>query len=260
MGRVHESSTSIIGRLRLAGCVFAEDEARLLTAAAGSAGELDVLIARRIAGEPLEHILGWAEFCGLRVRVAPGVFVPRRRTEFLARQAMRFLRPGSRLVDVCCGTGAVAAAVATAVAGIDVHAVDVDPAAVVCARHNLPGGRVYVGDLFDPLPADLAGGVDVVTANAPYVPTDAVALMPPEARLYEARVALDGGDDGLAVVRRLVAAAPQWLKPGGRLLVETSVAQVPAAVAAYTGSGLIATVATSDELQATVVIGSLPRL
>jgi release factor glutamine methyltransferase len=157
---------------------------------------------------------------------------------------------------MCCGSGAVAAAVAAAVAGIEVHAVDIDPAAAACARHNLPDGRVYVGDLFDPLPPELAGGVDVVTANAPYVPTDAVALMPPEARLHEARVALDGGDDGLAVVRRVAAAAPQWLKPGGRLLVETSAAQVPAAVAAFTGSGLTATVATSDELEATVVIGS----
>ena len=110
---------------------------------------------------------------------------------------------------------------------VELHAADLDPAAVRCARRNVAaaGGRVYQGDLYAPLPKQLRGRVDVLVANAPYVPADAVALMPPEARLYEARVALDGGVDGLDVLRRVAAGAAEWLAPGGRLLVETSEAQ-----------------------------------
>jgi release factor glutamine methyltransferase len=251
---------SVVQRLRAAGCVFAEDEARLLIEAAGSAGELVGLVDRRAAGEPLEHVLGWAEFCGRRIAVDPGVFVPRRRTEFLVDAALRFVRPGIRVVDLCCGSGAVGAALLAAVRGIELHAADVDPAAVACARRNLTaaGGRVYAGDLFDALPSELAGRIDVVTANVPYVPTDAVALMPPEARDHEARLALDGGPDGLAVLRRVASAAPGWLTAGGHLLVETSDQQAPPAVDAFVRSGLGAEVARSEEHDATVIIGSLP--
>jgi len=250
-----------VKRLRAAGCVFAEDEARLLIAAAGSAAELIGLVDRRASGEPLEHVLGWAEFCGRRIAVDPGVFVPRRRTEFLVEAAARILHPGGLVVDLCCGSGAVGVALLAAVPGIELHAADIDPAAVACARRNLAaaGGRVYAGDLFDALPPELAGRVDVVTANVPYVPSDAVALMPPEARDHEARLALDGGPDGLAVLRRVAAAAPGWLTAGGHLLVETSDQQVPAAVDAFVRSGLGAEVARSFDHDSTVLIGSLPR-
>jgi len=250
-----------VKRLRAAGCVFAEDEARLLIAAAGSAAELIGLVDRRASGEPLEHVLGWAEFCGRRIAVDPGVFVPRRRTEFLVEAAARILHPGGLVVDLCCGSGAVGVALLAAVPGIELHAADIDPAAVACARRNLAaaGGRVYAGDLFDALPPELAGRVDVVTANVPYVPSDAVALMPPEARDHEARLALDGGPDGLAVLRRVAAAAPGWLTAGGHLLVETSDQQVPAAVGAFVRSGLGAEVARSSDHDSTVIVGSLPR-
>ena len=152
-------------------------------------------------------MLGWAEFCGLRIAVDPGVFVPRRRTEFLAGQAIRLARPGAVVLDLCCGSGALAAALAAAVDRAEVHAADIDPAAVRCARRNLAaaGGHVYQGDLFAPLPPGLRGRVDILLANVPYVPTGEVGLLPPEARDYEARVALDGGADGLGVLRRVAA-------------------------------------------------------
>ena len=197
---VPASRPAVAARLRAAGCVYAEDEADLLIAAARTPAELAALVSRRAAGQPLEHVLGWAEFRGLRISVDPGVFVPRRRTEFLAGQAIALARPGAVVVDLCCGSGALGAALASAVAGAQVHAADIDPAAVRCARRNLAaaGGRVYQGDLYGPLPAALRGQVEILLANVPYVPEGEVALLPPEARDYEARAALDGGPDGLA--------------------------------------------------------------
>jgi release factor glutamine methyltransferase len=248
----------VVLRLRAAGCVFAEDEARLLIEAAPTATDLDALVERRMAGVPLEHLLGWVAFCGLRVTVAGGVFVPRRRTELLVEQAVALTRPGAVVVDLCCGSGALGLAVATAVPGVELHAADVEPAAVACARTNVAqvGGRVHEGDLFDPLPLRLRGRVGVLLANVPYVPSAAIALMPPEARLFEPRVALDGGDDGLDVARRVIAAAPQWVAPGGSLLFETSEDQSPAAVATLTAAGLRARVVADDERGATVVVGT----
>jgi release factor glutamine methyltransferase len=148
--------------------------------------------------------------------------------------------------------------VATAVDGVELHAADVDPAAVACARANVArvGGHAYSGDLFEALPAALRGRADVLLANVPYVPTEAIALMPPEARLHEARVALHGGADGLDVARRVIAAAPLWLAPGGSLLFETSEDQAPAAVAAVTAAALRARLVTDDERGATVVVGT----
>jgi release factor glutamine methyltransferase len=234
--------------------VFAEDEADVLLAAAGTADELAAMVERRAAGQPLEHVVGWAEFCGLRIAVDPGVFVPRRRTEFLVEQAMALTRTEAVVVDLCCGTGALGAAVAAA-GPIELHAADVDPAAVACARRNITG-TVYLGDLFEPLPARLAGRVDVLLTNVPYVPSDEVDLLPAEARLYEARLALDGGTDGLDVLRRVGAEAPRWLAPGGHVLIETSERQVRAAVEIFGADGLTTRVATDPERGATVVIGT----
>jgi release factor glutamine methyltransferase len=250
----------IVTRLRAAGCVFAEDEARLLLAAARTPEDLAAMLERRVAGLPLEHIVGWADFCGLRILVEPGVFVPRRRTEFLVHQAAALAGPGAVVLDLCCGSGALGVALAGAGGRVELHAADVDPAAVRCARRNVAalGGRVYAGDLYEPLPAALRGRVDILLANVPYVPTGEVALLPPEARLHEPRTALDGGPDGLDVLRRVTAAAPRWLAPGGHLLFETSEQQVPRAVEAVTRSGLVPRVATSEELYSTVVIASNP--
>lgn len=246
-------SDSLVTTLRAAGCVFAEDEARLLLDTARTPDELDAMVEQRVTGFPLEHVLGWAEFRGLRIVVDPGVFVPRRRTEFLAEQAAAFTRPGSVVLDLCCGTGAVGATLDE----VELHAADIDPAAVRCARRNVAavGGRVYEGDLYEPLPAALRGRVDVLIANAPYVPTDAIGLLPPEAREYEALVALDGGTDGLAVQRRVAAGASDWLAPGGHLLIETSERQAEQTVDIFVRGGLTAQVVTCDELDATVVVG-----
>jgi release factor glutamine methyltransferase len=263
MSATAPTRTAIIARLRAAGCVFAEEEAGLLIAGAATPAELSAWVHRRTNGEPLEHLLGWAEYCGLRIRVDPGVFVPRRRTEFLVAKALastadRRSGPlGPLVVDVCCGSGAVGAAIAACMPGIRLHAVDIDPAAVRCARRNLAvaGGTVYHGDLYEPLPAALRGLVDILVANAPYVPTGEIRLMPPEARFHESQVALDGGEDGLQVQRRVAAGSPQWLAVGGHLLIETSRRQAATTAEILASSGLHPRVVVSDELEATVVIG-----
>jgi release factor glutamine methyltransferase len=247
----------IVERLRAAGCVFAEDEARVLVGSAPSAARLAEMVAERVRGVPLEHVVGWAEFCGLRVAVAPGVFVPRHRTELLVRLAAAEIAGGSVLVDLACGSGAIAAAVASRVGGRSIHAADIEPAAVEVARRNLApfGGRVYAGDLFGPLPAALRGEVDVLVANVPYVPSGAVELLPPEAREHEPLRALDGGADGLDVLRRVADEAPDWLRPGGTLFSEIGVDQIDAARAALTSAGLKPEVVADEELDATVIVG-----
>jgi release factor glutamine methyltransferase len=260
---VSRARDDVTAALRAAGCVFAEDEARLLCDAAGSSAELAAMVERRVSGLPLEQILGWAEFCGRRIAVDPGVFVPRRRTELLVHEAVALGGAGvvgagvvgAVVVDLCCGTAAVGAAIGDGLGGVELHAVEIDPAAIPCARRNACGGRVYLGDLFAPLPATLRGRVDLLVANAPYVPTGAIATMPPEARDHEARVALDGGADGLDVQRRVIEGARAWLAPGGHLLVETSRRQAARTAEAFRRHGLVPRVATSDELDATVVVG-----
>jgi release factor glutamine methyltransferase len=244
-----------VARLRAAGCVYAEDEAALLLEADD---DLDVLVARRVAGEPLEWVLGWADFADLRVAVAPGVFVPRRRTELLAAEAIARLRPASVAVELCCGAAAIAAVILEEIPFVEVHAADIDPAAVACARDNLPNGNVHQGDLFAALPQDLRGRVDVLVANTPYVPSDEIALMPPEARDHEPRHTLDGGPDGLDLLRRISASTSEWLVAGGHVLIEVSARQLPVAIGVFERDGLVASSATNDDLGATVVIGRRP--
>src|SRR5438552_12600078 len=132
------SSATIVARLRAAGCVFAEDEAAVLLASATDSVELAAMVDQRVAGRPLEHVVGWVEFCGRRVLVDPGVFVPRQRTELLVREARA--RLGHVVLDLACGCGAVG----LAVEGPELYAADIEPAAVACARRNLSpiGGRV----------------------------------------------------------------------------------------------------------------------
>jgi len=262
----------LVARLRRAGCVFAEEEAALLLEDDPPEAVLEARAARRCAGEPLEQVLGWAAFGGLRVAVAPGVFVPRRRSELLAREAVgraaraqeaALVRGGRAVVvDLCCGSGALALVVAVRVPGVEVHAADVDPAATACAAHNLQGlegagagsRRVHTGDLFAALPPDLRGRVDVLVVNAPYVPRDEVALMPPEARDHEPLLALDGGGDGLEVHRRVAAGARGWLSPGGVLLVETSARQAGGTEDACRAGGLVPGTVTDEVLEAAVVV------
>jgi release factor glutamine methyltransferase len=251
----------VVARLRAAGCVFAEDEAALLVADATDADRLEQMVRERVEGRPLEQVLGWAELLGVRVRVCPGVFVPRRRSELLVREALAATsrvphRPV--LLDLCCGCGAVGVAVAELHGGAELHAAELDPVSAACARENVVarGGTVHEGDLYDPLPATLRGRVDVLVANAPYVPTTELAFLPVEAREHEPRIALDGGADGVGIQRRVAAGAPDWLAAGGVLLVETSERQAPLTVASFVAAGLVARVVTDDDLRATVVVGS----
>ncbi|MFE6650077.1 putative protein N(5)-glutamine methyltransferase [Nocardioides sp. NPDC057772] len=246
----------LVARLRAAGCVFAEDEAALLEAEPVSPQEREAMVVRRVAGEPLELILGWAEFCGLRIRVAPGVFVPRQRSALMVDLAVHATEDSTtrRVLDLGCGTGALGAAVFARIQGAEVWATDIDPAAVACAQQNLPPDRVLLGDLYDPLPDGLE--FDLILANAPYVPTAQIRNMPPEARDHEHHVALDGGADGLDVQRRVIDQAPKHLTPGGVLVVEASQEQAPVTASLMREQGLVAEVHHDEELYATVVTGT----
>jgi release factor glutamine methyltransferase len=238
--------------LRAAGCVFAEDEAVVLREAAADEGMLGALVRRRADGEPLEQVVGYADFCGIRVRLRPGVFVPRVRSELLVRLAVEAVPRAGVVVDLCCGSGALGLAVAAQAPDVVLYAADVEPAAVECARDNL-GARVYQGDLFAALPAELAGRIDVLLANVPYVATRHIPLLPAEARDHEPHSALDGGDDGLDVFRRVVAEAPRWLAPGGVLLSEITEAQLDPATAAITAAGLHPDATHDEDLEAIAV-------
>ncbi|GGL86983.1 MULTISPECIES: putative protein N(5)-glutamine methyltransferase [Micromonospora] len=250
------SRADLVRRLRAAGCVYAEDEADLLLAAADSPAALAVLAGRRIAGEPLEQVLGWAEFAGLRVAVTAGVFVPRARTALVVEAAVAATGPAPAVVDLCCGSGAAALVLAHRLTPRWLAAADLDPNAVECARRNLAhlGVPVFQGDLFGPLPTRWRGRLDLVVANAPYVPTAAVATMPAEARLHEARLALDGGRDGLSVLRRVAAESARWLAPGGHLAVEVAADQAGTLAAAMRGYGLRPRVVHDDDLDATAIV------
>jgi len=245
----------LVARLRAAGCVYAEDEAELLTAAADGP-DLERLVTRRVAGEPLEQVLGWVDFAGLRLAVGPGAFVPRRRSELLVRAARGGLLPGDRVVELCCGVAAVSAALLDAEPCLDLTASDIDPSPLVWARDNIAGrGIVRRGDLYSAVPASWRRSVAVIVANAPYVPTAEVGHMPSEARDHEPLVALDGGEDGLDPARRIAHEASEWLTPGGRVIIETSQRQSELLTRIMHRAGLVAEILRDDELDATAVVG-----
>lgn len=297
---------TLVAALRHAGCVFAEEEATILLEQARSQEELVAMLARRIEGQPLEHIVGWAQFHGQRIQVGPGVFVPRRRSEFLVERALAVLfaddlfdgdgdgdgdvaratvggpavssPPASTseshravVLDLCCGSGAIGAALAQALEqrrsaghtaysgnlGCHLHAADIDPAAVACASENIADvlGAAYCGDLFAALPESLRGRIDMIVANAPYVPSEAIEFMPAEARIYEPDSALNGGVDGLEMHRRIAEEAPQWLAPGGVLLLESSERQAATTASILASQGFSTSIASNKGLQGTVVTG-----
>lgn len=259
-----EADQQLFGRftaqLQQAGCVFALEEADLLLRGAASVSEAEKLLERRLTGEPLEYVLGWAEFLGQRVRVWPGVFIPRRRTEFLASAALDSAsrRGAPVLLDLCCGAGALSAVFAAAFHRAELHAADLAPDAVAAARANLgERAQVHQGDLFDALPLQLRGRFDVVAANAPYVPTEQLPFLPREARNYEPAAALDGGREGLVLLRRIAAQAPEWLSPGGELLVECSGGQAPGLAEDFDAAGFDAGVRTDPDTDTAVVSGTL---
>ncbi|UFU08270.1 putative protein N(5)-glutamine methyltransferase [Ruania halotolerans] len=226
-----------MARLRAAGCVFAEAEAALLNNAAAAGPEREVLVRRRLDGEPLETVLGWVEFDGLRLYTAPGVFVPRTRTTHLVEVAAEVAPHGAQVADVCCGIGAIAAALHVRRPDLMIRAADLDPRATACAADNLDSIPVYTGDLLEALPPRDRGRLDLVVANTPYVPTAGLATMPREAREYEPVIALDGGTDGLSIQRRLAGQADHWLSSDGLLLTEIAEEQRQAAQRAFRETG-----------------------
>ncbi|HXQ54522.1 MAG TPA: peptide chain release factor N(5)-glutamine methyltransferase, partial [Actinomycetes bacterium] len=258
VGRRRELRDWATRELAAAGCVSARAEADWLLEEAVDEESLRAMVARRVAGEPLQYVIGWAPFGPLRLVVGPGVFVPRPETEGLADRAATRLRSrpelpegsgeprgGARVrpiaVDVCTGSGAIACFLAAEVPGARVLATELDPGALAWARCNADryGVELLAGDLDEPLPAALAGRVDVLCANVPYVPSGAIATLPTDVRDHEPRLALDGGPDGLDVLRRLVARAGHWLAPGGGLLCEIGEDQAETGVALLTAAGLV---------------------
>lgn len=244
--------------LRAAGSVFAEEEAALLVSEADSSHALTAMIEKRTDGVPIEQILGWAEFHGLRVAVEPEIFIPRYRTEFLADQAISLCSADSLVVDLCCGSGAIGLSIISAVPTVRLIASDIDPVAVRCARKNLSAfdATVLESDLFDTFPDEVRGKIDVLVANAPYVPSDEIEMMPRDSRLFEPRISLDGGENGLEIHRQIAAEAASWLASGGHLLIEISERQAQQAEEIMLTNGLIPRVVTSDEFDVTVVIGT----
>jgi release factor glutamine methyltransferase len=229
--------------LAAAGCVSAAAEADWLLEEASDETALRAMVARRASGEPLQYVIGWAPFGRLRLRVGPGVFVPRPETEGLADRAAARLRaagPSPVAVDLCAGSGAIACFLAAEVPGARVLATELDPGALAWARPNAArhGVELLAGDLDEPLPPELAGRVAVLCANVPYVPSAAIATLPTDVRDHEPRLALDGGPDGLDVLRRLAPRAGRWLVPGGVLLCEIGEDQAEAAAALLVAAGL----------------------
>jgi release factor glutamine methyltransferase len=202
-----------------AGFIAAEEEAReLLARAAGDAELLESLVRRRLTGEPLAWITGSVWFCGVEIRVDPGVYVPRWQSEALARRAVARLPAKGAAIDVCSGTGAIAKVLITGQPGARVVASDIDERAVACATAN--GVEVYCGDLFEPLPRTLEGCVDVVVGVVPYVPTAALPLLQRDTFTFESPLAYDGGSDGTQVLRRVLTDSPRFLRRGGALVLE----------------------------------------
>jgi release factor glutamine methyltransferase len=236
---------SVTLALERAGCLAAGEEADELIQAAAGDEELARLLARRVTGEPLAWVTGRTTFCGLDVTVAKGVYVPRWQSEPLARLAAKLLPPAGQAVDLCTGAGAIAMVLKAARPRAQVVGTEIDPLAASCARGN--GVTVYEGNLDGPLPASLASQVDVMVGVLPYVPADAVHLLPRDVQHFEPPAALDGGEGGVAFIAAAVAGSPRWMKRGGWLLLEVGGDQVPGVTAMLTAAGYVDIAALEDE-------------
>jgi release factor glutamine methyltransferase len=250
---------SLVRLLSNAGFIAAGEEAdELYACAAGDQELLDSLVERRLTGEPLAWIVGSVSFCGVRIRVDPGVYVPRWQSEPLARRAAERLPARGVAIDICTGSGAVAKTLMTHDRGARVVASDIDPRAVACATAN--GVDTYLGDLFMPLPRELEGRVDVVVGIVPYVPTSALPLLQRDTFTFESALAYDGGDDGTDILRRVISDSPRFLRPGGALLLEIGGIQANALSADLARAGYIDLNVLADEdgdargLQATLAV------
>lgn len=216
---ISDDRPGLARRLAAAGFVAAADEADELIGCAGGDGQvLESLVGRRLTGEPLAWITGKVTFCGIEIRVDPGVYVPRWQSEPLARRAVERLPADGVAVDLCSGAGAMAKVLMVNRPGARVVASEIDERSVACAGGNAV--EVYRGDLFAPLPPDVVGRVDVVVGVPPYVPRPALALLPRDTLTFESRLSYDGGDDGTEILRRIIRQSTRFLRPGGALLVE----------------------------------------
>ena len=213
------ANRALTRRLAQAGFIAAEEEADLLTRSAeGDSSRLELLLQRRLTGEPLAWITGRTEFCGLELLVDRGVYVARWQTEPLARLAAQRLPVQGTAIDLSTGSGAIARVLMTSRPAARVVATDLDEAAVACARRN--GVDAYHGDLFNPLPAGLEGDTDVVVAVVPYVPSAELALLQRDTLRFESPLAYDGGGDGTEILKAVISESTRFLRPGGRLLLE----------------------------------------
>ena len=229
---MNADASEVRRRLALAGCIAPEEEAEELLRGVPDRNTLERWVQRRERGEPLAWITGTTTFCGLPIRIDPGVYVPRPQSEELARRAARLLPSDGRAVDLCTGAGAIAAHLMAAVPSTEVVGVDIDALAASCARRNgVPVARCDLDGCLRPR------AFDVVTAVAPYVPTGELHLLPVDVRRYEPRHALDGGSDGLDTVRHVVLAASRLLRPGGWLLTELGGSQDRALVPILEAAG-----------------------
>jgi release factor glutamine methyltransferase len=237
---------SLTALLSREGFIAAEDEAReLLDAAAGDAEVLDALVARRLTGEPLAWITGSVSFCGLEIRVDPGVYVPRWQSEPLAIRAAERLPANGIAIELCTGSGAIAATLKARRPDAHVVASDIDANAVACATSN--GVDAYRGDLFSPLPPAMEGRVDVIVAVVPYVPTPALPLLQRDTFTFESPLSYDGGHDGTDILRRVLADSLDFLRRGGALLLELGGEQHDALAADLARLGYVDIVVLVDE-------------
>jgi release factor glutamine methyltransferase len=219
-----QDRAALVARLEAGGFVAADEEAdELLACAAGDSERLEALVARRFTGEPLAWITGSVTFCGVEIHVDHGVYVPRWQSEQLALRAAERLPDRGTAVDLCTGSGAIAAVLRARRPAARVVATEVDEWAVACARAN--GIEVHTGDLLDPLPRTLEGQVDVIVGVVPYVPTRELGLLQRDTFTFETALSYDGGDDGTTFLRRAIAGAPRFLRPGGGLLLELGAGQ-----------------------------------
>lgn len=210
---------SVRERLSAAGFLAAEEEAsELLHYSSGDPAELESRVKRRLRGEPLAWITGFTTFCGIEIRVVPGVYVPRWQSEPLAHRAATRLPRHGIAVDLCTGSGAIAKALLAEKPNARVVGTDIDERAVSCARSN--GIEALCGDLFAPLPLDLEGRVDVIIGVVPYVPTESMPFLSRDTLAFESPLSYDGGSEGVDILRRVLEGGHRFLRPGGSVFVE----------------------------------------
>jgi release factor glutamine methyltransferase len=216
---ISNDHASLSASLASQGFIAAGEESQeLLAYAAGDDQLLESAVRRRLTGEPLAWITGRVSFCGIEMRVDPGVYVPRWLSEPLVCRAVDRLPEGGTAIDLCTGSGAIASVLSAHRRRAHVAASDVDARAVACAAAN--GVEAYCGDLFAPLPRELEGRVDVVVGVVPYVPTAELPLLQRDTFTFETPLSYDGGVDGTDILRRVLRDAPRFLRPGGALLLE----------------------------------------